>query len=255
MKKSAFGPRRRRDGAFAQASPAPPCFARQVPGPVQPRAQLGGRAWCCRQKSPGSRLRPPFFGVVTFFYTVADAARWRRLTRQVRLPPAPPAPARGPAYAPASRIDPARACRQEPRLFPLLTLPRSSTGIAATRTRAPRNGQQVRRPRRTWRPAPNSKYARWKEGTESYPNCARRCFRRRGVAEPRRRRGAAPGCGRLPPRTPSHGPACSPTARPARPRVCTALVPRLLSRSRPPARPPSPLARREPASPLSPRRE
>ncbi len=44
------------------------------------------------KKSPGSRLRPPFFGVVTFFYTVADAARWRRLTRQVRLPPAPPAP-------------------------------------------------------------------------------------------------------------------------------------------------------------------
>ena len=88
------------------------------------------------KKSPGSRLRPPFFGVVTFFYTVADAARWRRLTRQVRLPPAPPAPARGPAYAPAPRIDPARACRQEPRLFPLLTLPRSSIGTAASRTRA-----------------------------------------------------------------------------------------------------------------------
>ena len=89
------------------------------------------------KKSPGSRLRPPFFGVVTFFYTVTDAARWRRLSRQVRLPPAPPAP-------------------QEPA-----------------------------------------------------------------------------------PRSPL-------------PRVCTALVPRLLSRSRPPARPPSPLARREPASPLSP---
>ena len=185
--------------------------------------------------------------------------RRRGKMAEIDAPGAPPARStrswRGPAYAPAPRIDPARACRQEPQLFPLLTLPRSSIGIAATRTRAPRNGQQVRRPRRTWRPAPNSKYARWKEGTESYPNFVRRCFRRRGVAEPRRRRGAAPGCGRLPPRTPSHGPACSATARPARPRVCTALVPRLLSRSRPPARPPSPLARREPASPLSPRRE
>lgn len=55
-----------------------------------------------------------------------DAARWRRSTRQVRLSPAPPAPARGPAYSPAPRTDPARACRQEPRLFPLLTLARSS---------------------------------------------------------------------------------------------------------------------------------
>ena len=117
---------RQRDGAFAQASPAPPCFARQVPGPVQPRAQLGAHACCCRQKSPGSRLRPPFFGDVTFFHTVPDAARWRRSTRQVRLSPAPPAPARGPAYSPAPRTDPARACRQEPRLFPLLTLARSS---------------------------------------------------------------------------------------------------------------------------------
>ena len=138
---------RQRDGAFAQASPAPPCFARQVHGPVQPRAQLGAHACCCRQKSPGSRLRPPFLGDVTFFHTVPDAARSRRSTRQVRLSPAPPAPARGPAYSPAPRTDSARACRQEPRLFPLLTLARSSIGTVATRTRAPRNGQQVRRPR------------------------------------------------------------------------------------------------------------
>ena len=60
------------------------------------------------KKSPGSRLRPPFFGAVTFFYTVTDAARWRRLSRQVRLPPAPPAPgAAEPTPPPNTCIDPA----------------------------------------------------------------------------------------------------------------------------------------------------
>jgi hypothetical protein len=61
----------------------------------------------------------------------------------------------------------------------------------------------VRRPRRTWRSAAGSKSAcTLKRRDRRHPNFARRCFRRRGVAEPRRRRGAAPGCGRLPP--PAH---------------------------------------------------
>ena len=115
---------RQRAGRRAASESTVAHYSPRAHVPLSRRLRPG--LWLCGLKSPGSRLRPPFFGDVTFFHTVPDAARWRRSTRQVRLSPAPPAPARGPAYSPAPRTDPARACRQEPRLFPLLTLARSS---------------------------------------------------------------------------------------------------------------------------------
>ena len=72
---------------------------------------------------------------------------------------------------------------------------------------------------------------------------------RRGVAVPEGTVAPPPGAPASPPRTPSHSPACPPTAGPTRPRVRAVLVPRLASRSCPPARPPSPLALREPPHP------
>ena len=167
---------------------------------MQPRAQLGAHACCCRQKSPGSRLRPPFFGDVTFFHTVPDAARWRRSTRQVRLSPAPPAPARGPAYSPAPRTDPARACRQEPRLFPLLTLARSSIDrhrghphkSAAQRTAGAPTPMNLGVRHRSQRMRAEKKVHKH---TLTFLAGVLATRSRRT----RRHRGAAPGCARLPP--------------------------------------------------------
>ena len=235
----------------------------------------GGRGECALLRSKVSQGSGEVYGPDTNQRPLLPRPQWPALPPRIRTPrdgrtpelvPSQPAARQAPQRRRSAADFISRLCAESDaaeRPYPPNTsievgaTRKKARGIAATRTRAPRNGQQVRRPRRTWRSAPGSKYARWKEGTESYPNFARRCFRRRGVAEPRRRLGAAPGGVRppAPPRTPSHGPAGSPTARPARPRVCTALVPRLLSRSRPPARPPSPLARREPAPPLSTRRE
>ena len=52
--------------------PGQPRAAGAPPRPPNPQDQLTSTAdvWLCGLKSPGSRLRPPFFGDVTFFFTI-----------------------------------------------------------------------------------------------------------------------------------------------------------------------------------------
>mmetsp|Transcript_24397 Transcript_24397/g.58451 ORF Transcript_24397/g.58451 Transcript_24397/m.58451 type:complete len:249 (-) Transcript_24397:18-764(-) len=104
------------------------------------------------KKSPGSRLRPPFFGVVTFFYTVADAARWRRLTRQAPQPPAQERTRNGQQVFPAtrSRRTPKAPWRRPGALR--LSSPRLASGASRRRSGdgvATRVARVVRRPRRS----------------------------------------------------------------------------------------------------------
>ena len=118
----------------------------------------------------------------------------------MRLSPAPPAPARGTAYSPAPRTDPARACRQEPRLFPLLTLARSSIDrhrghphkSAAQRTAGAPTPMNLGVRHRSQRMRAEKKVHKH---TLTFLAGVLATRSRRT----RRHRGAAPGCARLPP--------------------------------------------------------
>jgi hypothetical protein len=115
-----------------------PCLA-------DPATPTGCALWLCGLKSPVSRLRPPFYGDVTFFYTVTAPPR----SAPPRAAPpcaAPPAPSLRSAACTALPL-PRRLCRDASRRDACAATPHAATPArgAASRGSAPQPPRRLAR--------------------------------------------------------------------------------------------------------------